>query len=114
MQNFIQNGDVITVTAPAGGVTSGQGVLIGSLFGVAAFDAAEGDPVEITTRGVFDLPKEATTVIAVGDRVAWDDTAGQIDAPDTGLYPVGVATVAAGNGVATVTVRLDGVATVAA
>lgn len=36
MKNFIQRGDMITVTAPTGGVTSGQGVLVGNLFGVAA------------------------------------------------------------------------------
>lgn len=33
MKNFIQRGDVITVTAPTGGVSSGQGVLVGNLFG---------------------------------------------------------------------------------
>ena len=105
---------MITVTAPVGGVTSGQGVLIGSLFGVAAFDATEGEAVEIATRGVFDLPKEPAAVIAVGDRVAWGDTAKEIAQPGVGLYPVGIATLTAGNGVATVTLRLDGVATEAA
>ena len=39
MKNFIQRGDVITVTAPTGGVTSGQGVLVGNLFGIASFIA---------------------------------------------------------------------------
>ena len=33
MKTFIQNGHVITITAPAGGVSSGDGVLVGSLFG---------------------------------------------------------------------------------
>lgn len=41
MKNFIQRGDMITVTAPTGGVTSGQGVLVGNLFGVAATTVAE-------------------------------------------------------------------------
>ena len=113
MKTFIQNGDVITVTAPSGAVTSGQGVLIGSLFSVATFDAAEGQSVEFATRGVFDLPKEPTTVFTVGDRVAWNDATGQIDAPGAGLYPVGVAVVAAGNGVTVARVRLDGITTAA-
>jgi len=52
--------------------------------------------------------------MAVGDRVAWDDAAKQIKPPAIGLYPVGVATEAAAVGVATVRVRLDGVATAAA
>ena len=34
MKTFIQNGDVITVTAPAGGVASGDGVIVlTDLFG---------------------------------------------------------------------------------
>ncbi len=111
MKTFIQNGDVITVTAPAGGIASGDGVIVGSLFGIAAFTVAEGEAVEIATQGVYVLPKEPTAVIAVGAQVAWDASAKQIDLPDTGLYPVGIATEAAGNGVTTVRVRLDGVAT---
>ena len=39
MKNFIQPGDSLTVSAPYA-VTSGQGVLIGALFGIAAYDAA--------------------------------------------------------------------------
>ena len=53
-------------------------------------------------------------VIAAGAQVAWNATARQIDLPDTGLYPVGIATEAVGNGITTVRVRLDGVATAAA
>jgi len=34
--------------------------------------------------------------------------------PATGMFPLGVATLAAGNGTATIKVRLDGIATVAA
>jgi predicted RecA/RadA family phage recombinase len=41
MKNSIQRGDMITITAPTGGVTSGQGVLVGNLFGVAATTTAE-------------------------------------------------------------------------
>jgi predicted RecA/RadA family phage recombinase len=114
MKTFIQNGDVITVTAPTGGVASGDGVIVGSLFGIAAFTAAEGEAVEIATRGVYVLPKEPTAVIAAGDQVAWDATEKRIDLPGTGLYPVGIATEAAGTGITTVRVRLDGGATAAA
>jgi len=53
-------------------------------------------------------------VIAAGARVSWDDTAKQINVPATGRFPVGTAFEAAGNGVATVRVRLDGVSTAAA
>jgi predicted RecA/RadA family phage recombinase len=114
MKNFIQRGDIITVTAPTGGVTSGQGMLVGNLFGVAATTAAEGESVEIATVGVYELPKLMSAVIAAGDRVAWDVTAKQVVLPGTGMVPIGIATLAAGNGVATLRVRLDGIATAAA
>ncbi|TNB97526.1 DUF2190 family protein [Paracoccus marcusii] len=114
MQNYIQNGHVITVTTPAGGITSGEGLIVGSIFGVAAYSAAEGDPLELATTGVYKLPKATAAVLTVGARVAWDNTAKNINVPGAGRFPVGVATEAAGNGVTGVAVRLDGVATVAA
>lgn len=95
-------------------MTSGQGVLVGNLFGVVAKTAAEGESVEIATIGVYELPKLASAVIAAGDPVAWDNTAKEVNEPDTGRYPIGIAIEAAGNGVAKVRVRLDGVATTAA
>lgn len=113
MKSFIQNGGMILVTAPAGGIASGAGVLVGSLFGVAAKAAVEGEGVEIATVGVYELPKAPATVIGQGARVAWDDTAKEIAQPGVGLYPVGIAVTAASNGTTTVRVRLDGIATVA-
>jgi predicted RecA/RadA family phage recombinase len=114
MKNFIQRGDMITVTAPTGGVASGQGVLVGNLFGVAATTAAEGDSVEMATVGVFELPKPASAAIAAGNRIAWDNAAKQMVRLGTGLYPIGIATLARDNGTITVRVRLDRVATQAA
>ena len=114
MQNYIQKGHAITVTTPAGGILSGEGLIVGNIFGVAAYSAAEGDPLELATTGVFKLPKATAAVLTLGARVAWDNTAKNINVPGTGRFPVGIATEAAGNGITSVAVRLDGVATVAA
>lgn len=114
MKNYIQEGRMITVAAPAGGVASGDGVVIGALFGIASKTAAEGETVTIATTGVFDLPKLASAVIAAGDKISWDDTAKQVNVPGPGRFPIGIAIEAAGNGVTTARVRLDGVATAAA
>ena len=114
MQNYIQNGHVIIVTTPAGGILSGEGLIVGNIFGVAAYSAAEGDPLELATTGVYKLPKATAAVLTVGARVAWDNTAKNINVPGAGRFPVGVATEASGNGVTGVAVRLDGVATVTA
>jgi predicted RecA/RadA family phage recombinase len=105
---------MVTVTAPTGGLPCGQAVFAGNLFAIAATSVAEGGSAEIATVGVYELPKLASAVIAVGARVAWDNTAKEVNVPATGRYPIGIATVAAGNGVATVRVRLDGVTTAAA
>jgi len=113
MKTFIQDGNIITVTAPAN-IASGDGVLVGSIFGVAAADVVTGDDIEIGTVGVYELPKLSTAVIAQGDRVAWNSSTGKVVVPATGMVPIGVATEAAGNGTATLSVRLDGIATVAA
>ncbi len=51
MKTFIQEGNIITVTAAAN-IASGDDVLVGSIFGVAAADAVAGDEVEIGTVGV--------------------------------------------------------------
>ena len=76
MKTFRQKGDVVTVTAPAN-VVSGQGVLVGDLFGAALSDALSGAPVEIAVEGVLGLPKASGT-INEGVRVFWDNTAGRI------------------------------------
>jgi predicted RecA/RadA family phage recombinase len=112
VKNFIQPGDVVTVAAPSGGITSGQGVLISSLFGVAATTQAEGDDVEIATRGVFDLAKANGATFAVGATVYWDastKTATASISTGGGDARIGVALVAAGSSDETVRCRLDGV-----
>ena len=45
MNNYIQPGNVVDLTAPAGGVVGGMGYIIGGIFGVAVRDAAEGETV---------------------------------------------------------------------
>ena len=53
MKNYLQNGHIVRVTAPAGGIASGDALIVGSIFGIAAYSSAEGDPVDLSTTGVF-------------------------------------------------------------
>ena len=87
MKNFRQKGDTVTVTAPAN-VVSGQGVLVGDLFGAALFDALSGAPVEIAVEGVIGLPKAVGT-INEGVRVFWDNTAGRVTTTATSNRCIG-------------------------
>ena len=108
MRNYIQPGDSLAVAIPyAGGVTSGQGVLVGALFGVAAVDAAQGATIECQTKGVFDLTKDPALAIAAGARVFWDNTNRRITTTAAGNFQVGLATQAALSADATARVVLQ-------
>lgn len=109
MKNFVQPGNNITVPAPPGGVTSGDPILVGDLFGVATTTAAAGEDVAIATVGVYTLPKATTDDAAVGAALYWDDANGEVTTDDaSGANPfIGHAVTAAGNPSASVAVRLS-------
>lgn len=75
MNNFKQTGDVITVPAASGAVTSGQVVKIGNTLAVACHAAANGQPFEAKRTGVFIVPKVSGAVIAQGETLTWDVSA---------------------------------------
>lgn len=111
MKNFVQPGGVVSVTAPAN-VSSGAGVQVGALFGVAATDAVSGAAVQIATEGVFTVTKLGTDDVAAGDVLYWDAGNSRLTktAGTNGKLVAGVAVAAAGAGVATVRVKLGAVA----
>jgi predicted RecA/RadA family phage recombinase len=106
MKSYIQPGHALTVTTPAGGVLSGEGVLIGTLFGIAQYDAVEGAEVEILTEGVVEIPKTSALQIDVGDRLFWDATNKVVNKTATAQVCVGVAVSAAANPSGTVRIKL--------
>lgn len=108
MKNFVQPGNVITVTTPGGGVVSGAGVLIGSLFGVAAYTAAAGDDVELALEGVFDLPKLSAQAWAGRIPIYWDAANGWCTSTASTNKLIGVNVQDAANPSATGRVRLNG------
>jgi predicted RecA/RadA family phage recombinase len=109
MKTYIAPGKSITVTAPAGGVLSGQGVLIGTLFGIAQVDAVAGADVEILTEGVVEIGKTSALQIDVGDRVFWDATNKVVNKTAAAQVCVGVVVSAAANPSSTVRIRLGAV-----
>lgn len=107
MRNFVQPGDNVTVTAVAA-ASSGDGVKLGNLFGIASGDVAIGDPLVLVTTGVFELPKVSTDELAVGDAIYFRTSDGAVTGTATGNTKIGVAVSAAGNPSASVRVRLNG------
>lgn len=73
MKNFIKPGDTLTLVAPYN-VSSGGGMLVGSIFGVATETALSGATVEAALEGVFDLAKTAAEAWTQGAVLYWNDT----------------------------------------
>ncbi len=110
MKNFIQPGNTITLTAPAD-VLSGEPVNVGVFFGIAAYDALEGQPVETQLTGVFELPKQSGVAIDQGDTAYWDPSyAAVTNASTTNTIVIGGAVESVITSAPTVRVRLKGTA----
>nr|WP_083434544.1 DUF2190 family protein [Sphingomonas sp. Y57] len=93
MNNYVQEGKALNLVAPAGGVVSGRGVLIGALFVVASITAAEGEIFVGRRSGVFDLDAatHATNQAGdAGDPVYWDNTGKKVTRTATGNTIIGV------------------------
>lgn len=108
MKNFVQNGDVITIPAAPYARSSGQGVLMGSLFGICTSDVLIGAAVEVVNEGIVDVTALATDVATVGTKVYWDDTNKRLTVTAAGSVLVGVTTLPKINGDTTARVYLDG------
>jgi predicted RecA/RadA family phage recombinase len=106
MRNFIQPGETVTIVAPYT-VASGDGMLIGAIFGVANSDAVIGNNADITTEGVFTLPK-ANVSITLGAKLYWDDAAKKVTTVTAGNVYIGAAIEPAATVALTVPVRLSG------
>lgn len=112
MRNFVQPGDVLDLVAPAGGVVSGQGFIVGEIFAVATVDADAGDICPSQVTGVIELAKAPSQAWAIGDAVYWDAGNDRASTVATVGPKIGVVTeaVAGGAGDTAGRVRLDAVA----
>ena len=109
MKNYVQPGNTITLTAPYA-VASGDGLLVGAIFGVATGTVAISEPVETALTGVFDLTKVGSQAWTVGAKVYWDNTNKRCTtvATDNTLIGVAIEAVASGAGDTIGRVRLNG------
>jgi predicted RecA/RadA family phage recombinase len=107
MKGFVESGEVITVAAPYDR-SSGDGCLVGSLFGVCQSSATSGNNVDIKLEGVFDITALSTDTGTVGTKMYWDDTNKRLTTTSTSNRLVGVLTAAKGGTDTTARVYLDG------
>ena len=107
--NYVQEGETLTLTAPYIR-TSGQGALVGAIFGVALVDVASGAQASFATEGVFDLTKTSAQAWAtVGLAIYWDDTNKECTTTSSGNTLIGANVATAANPSSTGRVRLNGV-----
>lgn len=114
MKNFVQEGEVLTLT-PGAAVASGVGYLFGtSLFGVAATDVAISTPGSFVVEGVVEIAKTSALAISVGDRLFWDATNKCVNKTTTAQQCVGIAVSDAANPSSTVKMKIGSYTAVAA
>ena len=106
MKNYRQTGNMISCTAPVGGVVSGNAYTIGDLFGVSAVTAAEGEPFELAVAEVFELPK-AAGAIAHGVKVYWNSANSNVTTTASGNKLIGHAVTVRADADTTVDVRIS-------
>lgn len=97
MKNYVHPGNIITLTAPYA-VVSGDGLLVGSIFGIATGTAALGESVETALVGVFDITKIGSQAWTVGAKVYWDNANKRCTIVSTDNTLIGAATEAVAGG----------------
>ncbi|RVT84551.1 DUF2190 family protein [Rhodobacteraceae bacterium CCMM004] len=102
--NYVQRGENLTITGPA--ATGGEPVFEGAIVGVALHSALAGQPIDVATHGVWEMPKVAADEIGTGDVIYWDDSVSLATTTETGNNELGVAVAAAAVDAATVNVRI--------
>lgn len=106
MRNWIQEGDVLTLT-PGSNVAAGAGFMFGAgLFGVATNAVTANTAGEFITEGVVEIAKTSALAINVGDRVFWDSTNSVVNKTTAAQVCVGVAVESVANPSATVRIKL--------
>ena len=110
MDNYVQPGEVIELTAPTGGVVKDVPVLIGALVVIPTVTAAQTVAFSALVVGVATVPKATGTAWTEGAKLYWDVADTEFNTSASGNTLAGVAAAAAASGDATGKIRLDGVA----
>ena len=90
MKNYIGPGNTLTLVAPAGGVTSGVPVIIGSQFVIPKVTAPEGSTFAAERKGIFSLAKKAEDTPAQCAKAYWSSANSELTTTASGNKLVGV------------------------
>lgn len=107
---FLQEGDILDLTSPTGGVVAGVAILVGSLVVVPVATTAQTLPFEARVTGVFTLAKTAGATWSEGQVLYFDSAAGSFaTAQSATARRAGVAVAAAASGDTSGKVRLNNI-----
>ncbi|WP_018261354.1 DUF2190 family protein [Methylobacterium sp. WSM2598] len=109
MKNFLKSGHTMTVTLAAA-AASGDLILQGTMFGVAATSGGIGDAIEIACGGIYTLAKAGSQAWTQGAALYWDATnkVATTSSASGANTKIGVAALAAQSADTTGLVRLNG------
>ncbi len=105
---YVQEGDYLEVALPYAR-KSGEGVLVGSIFGVCVVDGAQNDVINIHTKGVYGLVAAtgAGTDATQGAKTYWDNTNKRLTPVSTNNTLIGTFAVAKATTDAAARVKLN-------
>ena len=106
-KNYIQEGEILTVTAGATAIVSGAVVLIGKRVGIALADIPALGAGSASVTGVWAVAKLGTDAVAQGDLLYWDAANSRMTATAAGNTLAGFAAAPAGAGVAFVNIKIN-------
>lgn len=111
MDNYVQDGKTLVLTAPAA-ATTGVPFVVGpsgeKLVAVPLKDADSGASVACQVEGVVELTKDAADNFVEGESVFWDDTNKKIDKTAAGLTPCGHSVETTATSATKIKVKLSG------
>lgn len=90
-KNYIQEGEILTVTAGATAIASGAVVLIGKRVGIALADIPALGAGSASVTGVWAVAKLGTDAVTQGDLLYWDAANSRMTATAAGNTLAGFA-----------------------
>ncbi len=88
-------------------IVAGQGVVIGTVVGIAVSDIADGETGAVRVKGVVEFAKPSGENISQGVALNFDETNQEFQLAAGDLTGAGTASMAAGSGTTTVMVALN-------
>lgn len=106
-KNYVSEGDVLDFTTGGAAVVSGAVVAMGKRIGIALGDIPANTTGSVGVTGVWTVAKLATDVVGQGDALYWDAANSRLTVTAGALNLAGYAAAPAGNGVATVRIKIN-------